>query len=92
MLSKGNGTPQQCVANLINLFQFEVPYARLKGLDPNIIDLPKDEAEQAIKNNVTWLVENYEPRVTLNGVNVTYTQDGKLIPEPNISVNEVISG
>lgn len=89
MKSKGNGTPQQCVANLMNLYQYEVPYARLKGMDPGIIDMPNDEAERTAKNHATWLIENYEPRVTLNRVDVNYTAEGKMIVEPNITVNEV---
>lgn len=89
MKSTGNGTPQQCVANLINLFQYEVPYARLKGMDPNIIDMPKDEAERTAKNHITWLIGNYEPRVTLESVDIHYTADGRMIPSPHIRVNEV---
>ena len=44
MKAFGNGKPQQCVANLINLYQYEVPYARLKGMDPSIIDTPTPRA------------------------------------------------
>lgn len=89
MKSKGNGTPQQCVANLMNLYQYEVPYARLKGMDPSIIDMPKPEAERTAKNHATWLIENYEPRVTLNSIDVNYSAEGKMIVKPNITVNEV---
>lgn len=89
MKSSGNGLPQQCVANLLNLWQFEVPYARLKGMDPSIVDLPKDEAEVSAKNHATWLIENYEPRVTVNDINISYTDDNRMIITPDITVNEV---
>ena len=89
MKSSGNGKPQQCVANLINLYQYEVPYARLKGMDPSIIDLPTEDAEIAIKNHASWLIENYEPRVTVNDIHISYTEEGRMIITPDITVNEV---
>ena len=87
MKASGNGTPQQCVANLINLYQNEVPYARLKGMDPSIVDMPQDEAEVTAKNHVSWLIENYEPRVTVNDVEISYTDDHRMIINPDIIVN-----
>ena len=87
MKAKGNGTPQQCIANLLNLYQYEVPYARLKGMDPSIVDLPKDEAEVAAKNHASWLIENYEPRVTVNNVDISYAENNRMVITPNITVN-----
>lgn len=89
MQASGNGLPQQCVANLMNLYQYEVPYNLLKGMDPEIIDLPKDEAEIAAKNHATWLIENFEPRVTVNDIDISYTEENRMILTPDITVNEV---
>lgn len=89
MKASGNGTAQQCVANLMNLFQYEVPFARLKGMDPTIIDLPTDEAEVAAKNHATWLIETYEPRAVVNDITVTHTDENRMIITPDISVSEV---
>ena len=89
MKASGNGTPQQCVANLMNLYQYEVPYARLKGMDPSIIDLPTDEAEVTAKNHASWLIENYEPRVTVNDIKISQTEENRMIITPDITVNEV---
>ena len=88
MKANGNGSAQQCVANLLNLYQYEVPYARLKGMDPSIIDLPKEEAEVTAKNHASWLIETYEPRATINDINVSYTEDNKMVITPDITVNE----
>lgn len=88
MKSKGNGTPEQCVANLLNLYQNEVPYARLKGMPPDIIDKPKDEAAAYAKRSAAWLIKTYEPRVTLNNITTTETDEGRLIVVPDITVNE----
>ena len=89
MIAFGNGKPQQCIANLLNLYQYEVPYARLKGMDPSIIDLPTDEAEIVAKNHANLLIENYEPRVTVNDIDISYTEENRMIITPDITVNEV---
>lgn len=89
MKSSGNGKPEQCVANLLSLFQYEVPFARLKGMDPSIIDLPKDEAISKTKNHAAWLIGNYEPRATLNDLEVTFDENGKISVNPDITINEL---
>jgi hypothetical protein len=89
MKSSGNGTPQQCVANLMNLYQYEVPYARNKGMDSSIVDMPRDEAEVTAKNHASWLIENYEPRVTVNDIKINYTEDNRMVITPDITVNEI---
>lgn len=89
MKAFGNGKPQQCVANLINLYQYEVPYARLKGMDPSIIDTPTEDAETVVTNHVSSLIENYETRVTVNNITISYSEDNKMIITPDITVNEV---
>ena len=89
MKSNGNGSPQQCVANLVNLYQYEVPFARLKGMDPSIVDLPKDEAEVTAKNHASWLIENYEPRVTVNDIGISYAENNRMVITPDITVNEI---
>lgn len=89
MKAKGNGTPQQCVANLFSLWQYEVPYARLKGMPTEIIDKTRDEAIVLAKTHASWLIENYEPRVTLSGVSADFNEEGKLQINPNMVINEV---
>ncbi len=88
MKAQGNGAPAQCIDNLLKLFQYEVPYARLKGMDTKIVDLPQDEAIQTGINHVTWLVENYEPRVTLESVSHSIDKSGNIIFTPNVKINE----
>ena len=89
MKAFGNGKPQQCIANLLNLYQYEVPYARLKGMDPSIIDLPTEEAEIVAKNHANLLIENYEPRVSVNDIGISYTEENRMVITPDITVNEV---
>lgn len=86
MKASGNGNAAQCVANLVAIFQGEVPYQRLKGMDPSLIDENILTSEPKIKNHATWLIENYEERVTLNDINVILDESGLVQIEPDISL------
>ena len=55
MKAKGNGDPAQCVGNLLRLIRGEVPYERLKGLDPRLIDRPSSTAAQDLVADAEWL-------------------------------------
>jgi len=85
MKASGNGNVAQCVANLIATYQGEVPYQRLKGMDPSVIDENLITSEPKIKNHATWLIENYEERATVNEINVNIDESGKVQIEPDIT-------
>lgn len=85
MKASGNGNVAQCVANLIATYQGEVPFQRLKGMDSKLIDENIITAKPKIKNHATWLIENYEERATVNDINVSIDESGKVIIEPDIS-------
>lgn len=68
MRASGNGDVNVCVNNLLRTFRGEVPFERVKGLNPRIIDLPADEAEIELRQDAEWLLENYEPRAVLEDV------------------------
>ena len=58
-------------------------------MDPSIIDTPTEDAETVVTNHVSSLIENYEPRVTVNNITISYSEDNKMIITPDITVNEV---
>ena len=68
MRASGNGHPEVCSNNLLRTFRGEVPFERVKGLDPRLIDLPVPEAELEVRQDATWLLETYEPRATVNAI------------------------
>lgn len=70
MKASGNGTPQQCVQNLIRITRGEVPYERIKGLNADIIDKPANISSAMLQADVEFLVETYEPRTALNEFDV----------------------
>nr|DAH64797.1 MAG TPA: lysozyme [Caudoviricetes sp.] len=76
MRANGNGAPNVCASNLLRLIRGEVPYERIKGLDPRMIDKPITTAEPEIQQDAEWLLETYEPRVTMDGISVAQNDTG----------------
>ena len=72
MMAKGNGAPQVCVNNLLRLFRGEVPYERVKGLDPRIVDRPVAVADAQLRQDADWLVDIYEPRAEIRSLTITH--------------------
>lgn len=70
MKAKGNGTPQVCANNLLRLFRGEVPYERVKGLDPRIVDRPLATASAQLRQDADWLIDTYEPRAEIKALHV----------------------
>lgn len=70
MRAKGNGTPAVCSENLLKIVRGEVPFERVKGLNPRLIDRPAAAAEAELKQNAEWLISVYEPRVTVQDIRV----------------------
>lgn len=83
MKASGNGDPQTCVGNLLRLVRGEVPYERLKGLDPRLIDKPSSTAADDLRADAQWLIENYEPRVNLSSVEL----DAELAQAGHFQIN-----
>ena len=77
MKAKDNGHPQRCAENLLAIVRGEVPYERIKGLDASSIDRPADVAGYAIKTDAEYVLETYEPRVSLNGITVQPSENGQ---------------
>ena len=78
MKSKGNGSPEQCAANLIMTIRGEIPYERLKGVDPGLIDSPGSLAPSEAWPDIEWLLRTYEPRVQADdiGIEALYPAEG----------------
>ena len=71
MRATGNGAPQVCVNNLLQVFRGEVPYERVKGLDPRLIDRPISSADAQLRQDADWLVDTYQPRAEIKSIPVS---------------------
>ncbi len=74
MLAKGNGTPIQCVQNLLSIIRGEVPFERVKGLDARLIDQSHIEAKDSLIEDAKWLIATYEPRVNAEDIMIVATE------------------
>ena len=70
MRARGNGDAVVCANNLLRLTRGEVPYERIKGLDPRLVDRPESEVELEIQQDAEWLINTYEPRATTKGITI----------------------
>ena len=85
MKAAGNGNVAQCVANLLLMYQGDVPYQNLKGMDPQHIDENIATAQPKMINHATWLINTYEERATINEINATTDESGTVQIVPDIS-------
>lgn len=66
MKAHGNGTPETCAANLLRMVRGEVPFDRVRGRDPALIDQPN--ASDEVTADAEWVLETYEPRVEIENI------------------------
>lgn len=70
MRGSGNDDEAVCVANILNCKRGEVPYERMKGIDPLIFDKTLDDGELEFIEDAQWNVETYEQRVDFDNVQI----------------------
>lgn len=71
MRATGNGAPGVCANNLLKITRGEVPFERVKGLDPRMIDRPLGIVESEVKYDAEWLIGTYEPRVAVGAIGIS---------------------
>ncbi len=70
MLAAGNGTPQQCVFNLLSIVRGENPFERCKGMSAELSDAPLSQVMGEVVTEAAWNVKNYEPRAETEDINL----------------------
>lgn len=87
MLKSGNGDPLRCAENLMHIVQGEVAYDRVRGIDPDIIDKPTEEAALDLQEEADWNIETYEPRLEPGEVTIKadVSVDGEYTMEIQVS-------
>lgn len=88
MLGLGNGAPQQCADNLLRTSRFSVPYERIKGINGALVDMPAALAGEEMAADAEWMLETYEPRISINSINITgMEKESDFVVDADISVN-----
>lgn len=75
MKSSGNSDKQLCMMNLLRIVRGEVRFDILRGMIGEIIDMPAPAAIVKLQAEAYWLIENYEPRIDFNGVDIESVTD-----------------
>ena len=90
MRAKGNGAPEVCANNLLRMVRGEVPFERVKGLDPRLVDKPMTDTRAELESDAEWVLETYEPRVQFDSIGVAQadTEGGGLVVTANINKKE----
>ena len=93
MKAHGNGDIKTCVRNLLRIIRGEVPYERLKGLDPRMIDKPTATVMPEVQQDVRWTLETYEPRADIESVRVLQSDSvsGGLLVSVKITGEEEVT-
>ena len=93
MKASGNGEIKTCLKNLLRIIRGEVPYERLKGMDPRMIDKPTETVRPLVQQDVRWQIETYEPRAVIESIKVTSTASvsGGLLVSAKITGEEEVS-
>lgn len=70
MLASGNGEITVCVTNLMSMRRGECAYERIKGIDQDIINEMEIGAELDLLEDAEFVIEEYEKRVSLEGIDI----------------------
>ena len=70
MLANGNSDIMTCISNLFSLRRGECAYERVKGIDQDIIDEDIMSAEMDLLEDAEFVVDQYEPRVSIDTMNI----------------------
>ncbi len=86
MEKSGNSGIEVCIKNILRTFKSEVPYARGKGINHETLDLPADEVEQQLVEDAEAAIDDYEPRVDVDDIEIdTYSEGGVYLYKVNVS-------
>ena len=71
MKASGNGEIALCANNLLRLHKGEVPYERVKGLHPQLIDAPALKCDGLVQE-AEQLISSYEPRAICKTISIRH--------------------
>ena len=66
MKAHGNGNPDTCASNLLNIVRGEVPFDRVRGRDGSLEYKPN--ADDEVKADAEWLLATFEPRLNVDTI------------------------
>lgn len=79
----------QNVRTIISTIKYEIPLDRDFGIDGDVIDMPMQQAQAKLTQEIFRAVRQYEPRAVIESISFSGNESGKLTPTLEVSIREV---
>ena len=79
----------QNVRTIISTIKYEIPLDRDLGIDGDVIDMPMQQAQAKLTQEIFRAVRQYEPRAVIESISFSGDESGKLTPTLEVSIREV---
>ena len=78
----------QNVRTIITTIKYEIPLDRDFGIDGDVIDMPTQQAQAKLSQEIFRAVRQYEPRAVIESIDFIGDESGRLIPKLEVSISE----
>ena len=75
MLPSGNSSVAACARCLMSAVQREIPFARSKGIDPDVYDVPFEDVRPSLDETARDTLAVYERRVSVEDTELQFYQE-----------------
>ena len=78
----------QNVRTIISTIKHEIPLDRGFGIDGDVIDMPMQQAQAKLTQEIFRAVRQYETRAVIEAISFIGDASGKLVPKMEVSIRE----
>ena len=78
----------QNVRTIISTIKYEIPLDRDFGIDGDVIDMPMQQAQAKLTQEIFRAVRQYEPRSVIESISFSGDESGRLTPTLEVSIRE----
>lgn len=78
----------QNVRTIISTIKYEIPLDRGFGIDGDVVDMPMQQAQAKLTQEIFRAVRQYEPRAIIESISFSGDESGRLTPTLEVSIRE----
>lgn len=78
----------QNVRTIISTIKYEIPLDRAFGIDGDVVDMPMQQAQAKLTQEIFRAVRQYEPRAVIESISFSGDESGRLTPTLEVSIRE----
>lgn len=78
----------QNVRTIISTIKYEIPLDRGFGIDGDVVDMPMQQAQAKLTQEIFRAVRQYEPRAIIESISFSGDEFGRLMPTLEVSIRE----